>query len=215
MDNVASPPSKTSVYVKNSSCLFNQHSCKPWKLTGKTFFPQRMPIGNGPSFYAGMIYIHCEDFFSTTYIIEVSVLFLGVDYHCLNSNQSNPLSLILVSKKMMQNAKNIYPHNTPTTKEAYYYRIIFERFFSQNSARLTVPGFRRGQLPAATTGAALASVGKLVDFYLAEATLDSGVTIAAFEEIASSLPVHARAMDDGLYRAMDTYIKVKSIHPPI
>ncbi|XP_072961473.1 asparagine synthetase [glutamine-hydrolyzing]-like [Typha angustifolia] len=45
-----------------------------------------------------------------------------------------------VTNKMMLNAKNIYPHNTPTTKEAYYYRMIFERFFPQNSARLTVPG---------------------------------------------------------------------------
>ncbi|KAH1262965.1 Asparagine synthetase, root [glutamine-hydrolyzing] [Glycine max] len=37
-----------------------------------------------------------------------------------------------VTDKMMLNAGNIYPHNTPTTKEAYYYRMIFER--------LTVPG---------------------------------------------------------------------------
>ncbi|XP_043807148.1 asparagine synthetase [glutamine-hydrolyzing] 1 isoform X2 [Manihot esculenta] len=45
-----------------------------------------------------------------------------------------------VTDKMMQNAVHIFPHNTPTTKEAYYYRMIFERFFPQNSARLTVPG---------------------------------------------------------------------------
>ncbi|KAJ0084747.1 hypothetical protein Patl1_31077 [Pistacia atlantica] len=45
-----------------------------------------------------------------------------------------------VTDKMMQNAQHIYPHNTPSTKEAYYYRMIFERFFPQNSARLTVPG---------------------------------------------------------------------------
>ncbi|URE08112.1 asparagine synthetase [Musa troglodytarum] len=53
------------------------------------------------------------------------------------------VDLVQVSGKMMQNAKHIYPHNTPTTKEAYYYRMIFERFFPQvrvNSARLTVPG---------------------------------------------------------------------------
>ena len=31
----------------------------------------------------------------------------------------------------MQNAQHIYPHNTPATKEAYYYRVIFERFFPQ------------------------------------------------------------------------------------
>ncbi|MBA0594529.1 hypothetical protein Gorai_011432 [Gossypium raimondii] len=45
-----------------------------------------------------------------------------------------------VTDKMMLNASYIFPHNTPTTKEAYYYRMIFERFFPQNSARLTVPG---------------------------------------------------------------------------
>ncbi|KAJ8749765.1 hypothetical protein K2173_012316 [Erythroxylum novogranatense] len=45
-----------------------------------------------------------------------------------------------VTDKMIQNAAHIFPHNTPTTKEAYYYRMIFERFFPQNSARLTVPG---------------------------------------------------------------------------
>ncbi|KAL8140957.1 hypothetical protein V2J09_006978 [Rumex salicifolius] len=45
-----------------------------------------------------------------------------------------------VSDKMMQNAANIFPHNTPNTKEAYYYRMIFEKFFPQNSAVLTVPG---------------------------------------------------------------------------
>eukprot|EP00261_Vitis_vinifera_P034595 XP_019075838.1 PREDICTED: asparagine synthetase [glutamine-hydrolyzing]-like isoform X1 [Vitis vinifera] len=45
-----------------------------------------------------------------------------------------------VTDKMMLNASHIFPHNTPTTKEAYYYRMIFERFFPQNSARLTVPG---------------------------------------------------------------------------
>lgn len=31
----------------------------------------------------------------------------------------------------MQNAANIFPYNTPTTKEAYYYRMIFERLFPQ------------------------------------------------------------------------------------
>ncbi|CAN7022957.1 unnamed protein product [Brassica rapa subsp. trilocularis] len=46
-----------------------------------------------------------------------------------------------VNDKMMSNAAHIFPHNTPLTKEAYYYRMIFERFFpQQNSARLTVPG---------------------------------------------------------------------------
>jgi len=45
-----------------------------------------------------------------------------------------------VTDKMMFNASHIFPFNNPNTKEAYYYRMIFERFFPQNSARLTVPG---------------------------------------------------------------------------
>ncbi|GLJ11303.1 hypothetical protein SUGI_0151460 [Cryptomeria japonica] len=45
-----------------------------------------------------------------------------------------------VSDMMLVNAKYVFPHNTPSTKEAFYYRMIFERFFPQNAARLTVPG---------------------------------------------------------------------------
>ncbi|KAL9274167.1 Asparagine synthetase [glutamine-hydrolyzing]-like protein [Drosera capensis] len=45
-----------------------------------------------------------------------------------------------VTNKMMQYAPHIFPHNTPTTKEGYYYKMIFERFIPQNSATLTVPG---------------------------------------------------------------------------
>ncbi|RXI04179.1 hypothetical protein DVH24_038453 [Malus domestica] len=58
-----------------------------------------------------------------------------------------------VTDKMMMNAERIFPHNTPNTKEAYYYRMIFERFFPQNSARNTVPG---GPSVACSTATAVA-----------------------------------------------------------
>ncbi|KAB5556505.1 hypothetical protein DKX38_007414 [Salix brachista] len=45
-----------------------------------------------------------------------------------------------VTDAMLMNASFVYPENTPTTKEAYYYRTIFEKFFPKNSARSTVPG---------------------------------------------------------------------------
>ncbi|KAI3891438.1 hypothetical protein MKX03_020720 [Papaver bracteatum] len=45
-----------------------------------------------------------------------------------------------VTDKLMLQAEHIYPHNTPPSKEACYYRMIFERFFPQKSATLTVPG---------------------------------------------------------------------------
>ncbi|CAN1121742.1 Asparagine synthetase [glutamine-hydrolyzing] 3 [Linum perenne] len=45
-----------------------------------------------------------------------------------------------VTDAMLINASFVYPENTPTTKEAYYYRTIFEKFFPKNAARATVPG---------------------------------------------------------------------------
>ncbi|CAI0473662.1 unnamed protein product [Linum tenue] len=45
-----------------------------------------------------------------------------------------------VTDAMLVNASFVYPENTPTTKEAYYYRTIFEKFFPKNAARATVPG---------------------------------------------------------------------------
>ncbi|GMY11355.1 asparagine synthetase [glutamine-hydrolyzing] 3 [Fagus crenata] len=45
-----------------------------------------------------------------------------------------------VTDAMLMNASFVYPENTPTTKEAYYYRSIFEKFYPKNAARSTVPG---------------------------------------------------------------------------
>uniref|UniRef100_Q4AC05 Asparagine synthetase [glutamine-hydrolyzing] n=1 Tax=Brassica campestris TaxID=3711 RepID=Q4AC05_BRACM len=45
-----------------------------------------------------------------------------------------------VSDAMLTNANFVFPENTPLTKEAYYYRAIFEKFFPKSAARATVPG---------------------------------------------------------------------------
>ncbi|PKA65143.1 Asparagine synthetase [glutamine-hydrolyzing] 2 [Apostasia shenzhenica] len=59
----------------------------------------------------------------------------------LKDHANEHLELLLqVSDAMLSNASFIYPENTPLTKEAYYYRSIFERFFPKNAARSTVPG---------------------------------------------------------------------------
>lgn len=64
---------------------------------------------------------------------------------------------------------------------------------------------------AAKSGAALIKVAKLVDCYLAEAAVDSNLSMSEFVTLAGALPSHARATDDGLYRAIDTYLKVSHI----
>jgi len=62
------------------------------------------------------------------------------------------------------------------------------------------------------SGAALVKVAKLVDCYLAEAAVDCSLSLGEFIELAGALPPHARATDDGLYRAIYTYLKVKGTY---
>lgn len=45
-----------------------------------------------------------------------------------------------VTDQMFSAAPHRFPHNTPTTKEGYRYRMIFEEFFPGESAERTVPG---------------------------------------------------------------------------
>lgn len=45
-----------------------------------------------------------------------------------------------VSDQMFANAANRFPYNTPTTKEGYRYRMIFEEFYPGETNAKTVPG---------------------------------------------------------------------------
>ncbi|KAF2581493.1 hypothetical protein F2Q68_00003024 [Brassica cretica] len=65
------------------------------------------------------------------------------------------------------------------------------------------------------TGAALVKVAKLVDSYLAEAAIDGGLTLPELISLAEALPSHARTTEDGLYRAIDTYLKRLGLGPSI
>ncbi|EPS72450.1 hypothetical protein M569_02301, partial [Genlisea aurea] len=58
--------------------------------------------------------------------------------------------------------------------------------------------------------AALMLVGKLIDGYLSEIASDANLKPEKFYDLAVSLPDHARHFDDGLYRAVDVYLKA---HP--
>ncbi|XP_031491646.1 root phototropism protein 3-like isoform X2 [Nymphaea colorata] len=53
----------------------------------------------------------------------------------------------------------------------------------------------------------LAAVAKILDGYLAEIAKRPDLSPARFQVIAEALPEFARTCDDGLYRAIDTYLK--------
>ncbi|XP_021300961.1 BTB/POZ domain-containing protein DOT3 [Herrania umbratica] len=56
------------------------------------------------------------------------------------------------------------------------------------------------------------NVSKLLDNYLAEIARDPYLSITKFQVLAESLPENARSCDDGLYRAIDIYLKT---HPSL
>ncbi|MER2493137.1 asparagine synthase B [Catenovulum sediminis] len=85
----------------------------------------------------------------------------GVGYSWIDSLKEHAAAQ--VSDDQLANADHRYPHNAPDTKEAYYYRSIFEEFFPHASCAECVPG---GKSVACSTPEALAwdeSFSKMAD----------------------------------------------------
>jgi hypothetical protein len=82
-------------------------------------------------------------------------------------------------------------HNTDVVQRMVEYFLMHEQ--------------EKQQLPP-TSGKS--SVSKLLENYLAEVAKDPNLSITKFQLLAEALPERARACDDGLYRAIDTYLKV-------
>ncbi|MQL95385.1 hypothetical protein Taro_028056 [Colocasia esculenta] len=62
----------------------------------------------------------------------------------------------------------------------------------------------------ALVNASLLTIGKLVDEYLAEISSDPNLPLTSFIECAKSIPEVARSNHDGLYTAIDVYLKEHS-----
>lgn len=60
---------------------------------------------------------------------------------------------------------------------------------------------------------AILKASKLMDNYLAEVALDPNLSPSRFTALAELLPDHARAVNDGLYRAVDIFLKVHLSFP--
>ncbi|OIW17888.1 hypothetical protein TanjilG_19857 [Lupinus angustifolius] len=56
------------------------------------------------------------------------------------------------------------------------------------------------------------NISRLLDNYLAEIARDPNLSITKFQVLAELLPENARSCDDGIYRAIDTYLKT---HPSL
>lgn len=69
-----------------------------------------------------------------------------------------------------------------------------------------------GQMLASPSLMPIAMVAKLIDAYLAEVAPDVNLKLPKFQSLAAAIPDYARAIDDGLYRAIDIYLKVMLLY---
>lgn len=91
------------------------------------------------------------------------------------------------------------------------HRILDHFMLSDQSAAVTTsPGIiDEGQLTSSSTSLApLTMVAKLIDGYLAEVAPDVNLKFPKFQSLAGVIPEYARPLDDGIYRAIDIYLKV-------
>lgn len=64
-----------------------------------------------------------------------------------------------------------------------------------------------GQLIGSPSLTPITMVAKLIDGYLAEVAPDVNLKLPKFQALAASVPDYSRPLDDGLYRAIDIYLK--------
>lgn len=99
---------------------------------------------------------------------------------------------------------------------------LLEHFLVQEQTECASPGrqplildkslYEESQrVPGGATNAKM-RVARLVDSYLTEIAKDRNLSLTKFQVLAEALPESARTCDDGLYRAIDSYLKA---HPTL
>jgi hypothetical protein len=89
---------------------------------------------------------------------------------------------------------------------------FLQRIDEDSSGDLSSPpcGYDSDGLKSPSHGSVL-KVGRLMDGYLAEVAPDPYLKLQKFMALIELLPDYARIVDDGLYRAIDIYLKVKAL----
>lgn len=68
--------------------------------------------------------------------------------------------------------------------------------------------FDEGRMISSPSLTPITMVAKLIDGFLAEVASDVNLKLPKFQSLAAAVPEFARPLDDGLYRAIDIYLKV-------
>ncbi|KAH9301495.1 hypothetical protein KI387_013078, partial [Taxus chinensis] len=107
-----------------------------------------------------------------------------------------------------------YSYTVETLYDIDCVQRILQHFLSnQQDAESAVAhphGYEDGSFMGSPLLTPMLMVGKLIDGYLAEVAPDGNLKPAKFQMLAEALPDYSRVFDDGLYRAIDVYLKA---HP--
>ncbi|XP_061365434.1 root phototropism protein 3-like isoform X2 [Gastrolobium bilobum] len=89
---------------------------------------------------------------------------------------------------------------------------LLEHFLVQELTENSSPTRQSSEKHMACNLNAKTRVARLVDSYLTEVSRDRNLSLTKFQVLAEALPESARTCDDGLYRAIDSYLKA---HPTL
>lgn len=84
---------------------------------------------------------------------------------------------------------------------------ILQHFLTMDNGGASPCSIDDGQLMGSPSLTPITMVAKLIDGYLAEVAPDVNLKLPKFQSLAASVPDYARPLDDGLYRAIDIYLK--------
>ncbi|XP_076918969.1 root phototropism protein 3-like [Bidens hawaiensis] len=87
--------------------------------------------------------------------------------------------------------------------------LVQEQMETENLGRQSS---QEGLMQRSNNSNAKMRVARLVDSYLTEVSRDPNLSLTKFQVLAEALPESARSCDDGLYRAIDSYLKA---HPTL
>ncbi|CAL0300820.1 unnamed protein product [Lupinus luteus] len=90
-------------------------------------------------------------------------------------------------------------------------RLVEHFLVQEQTENPSTQSFSENQIGGSNVNAK-AKVARLVDSYLTEVSRDRNLSLTKFQVLAEALPESARTCDDGLYRAIDSYLKA---HPTL